>query len=101
MVQMEYASRIERKIAKALVDTLLEAGLELQVHDGWETTTPVTADKTMILNALCTADSDTLRVFKEGSRIGGVLLVWGNEEDLISDYTDTPVLNDLLDGWIV
>jgi len=97
----KYATAQERKIATALVERLLGAGYQVGVHDGGEVTITATADKETVLDALATTDMDTLRVFKDGRRVGGVLLIWGNGEDLISDYTHVEELCSLLDNWEV
>lgn len=87
-------SPVERDIVERLVKRLLDAGHELGVNDGEETTVKRSHDPQVIINALATTDYDRLIVYDFGS----ILLVWGNEEDLISDHTDDPELNALIDG---
>lgn len=78
-------SPIERKIATKLVATLLAEGFDLGVHDGEETTIRHSKDANEIVKALGATELDNLRVYEDGERIGTVLLIWGNAEDLISD----------------
>lgn len=76
----------EKKIARKAAKTLLGAGYHLGVHDGEETTVTATTDLEQVMGALATTDMDNLRVFRpNGERVGTVLLIWGNGEDLISD----------------
>ncbi len=94
---------IETKLAKALIERLLGAGLLLSVHDGEEVTVKRSTDADAIFAALETTEMDNLVCYEADNklRIGAVLLIWGNGEDLISDHTDCRRLNDLLDGWVM
>lgn len=80
------SAMIEEKIAETLVESLL-ADCVVSVFDGEETTVSRSKDKKEILDALKSADSDTLKVYRpHGARVGFFWLIWGNGPDLISDY---------------
>jgi hypothetical protein len=83
-----YCSATERNIAKALVRRALAAGYSITVHDGEEATLKQSANETAIFEAMNSTDSDTLIFFVGDRRVGHAWLVWGNEEDLISDWSD-------------
>lgn len=84
-------SKIERAIARRLIGQMLAAGLVVSVNDGEETTVVKSRDERGILAALATTGEDIVTGHDSaGRRIGFFLLIWGNDEDLISDYTDTP-----------
>jgi hypothetical protein len=84
---LEYASPIERQITYKLIDTLLHAGYALSVNDGEETTLKNSTTREDILTALNTTGQDYIIVSKDSKRIGQVYVVWGNDRDLISDYS--------------
>lgn len=88
---------IERKLAKALVDEALKMGYIISVNDG-EKWVARSQNRRPILKALASTDSDTLR-FENiyGQYMGFVWLIWGNGEDLISDYTDNADMGALVD----
>lgn len=79
-----YINATERRIATALVDGLLSAGYALSIDDGEEITVRDSTDRAAILAALGSTDQDIIR---SGSH--WVLLIWGNGEDLVSDYGET------------
>ena len=83
-----YCSATERKIAKALVRRALAAGYSITVHDGEEATLKTSRDEKAIFAAMNSTDSDTLKFYKGGLYIGWIWLVWGNEGDLISDWSE-------------
>lgn len=84
-------SKIERAIARRLIGQMLAAGLVVSVNDGEETTVVKSRDERGILAALATTEHDVITGHdSEGRRIGSFVLIWGNDEDLISDYTNTP-----------
>ena len=83
-----YCSATERNIAKALVRRALAAGYSITVHDGEEPTLKTSRDEKAIFSAMNSTDSDTLIFFLGNRRVGHVWLVWGNEEDLVSDWSD-------------
>ena len=78
---------IEQRIVRRLIDTLFEAGYTLGVNDGEDTTVKNSSSKKEIVQAMATTDHDYLLVYKDGRSIGWVMLVWGNDEDVISDHS--------------
>jgi hypothetical protein len=83
-----YCSATERKIAKALVRRALAAGYSITVHDGEEVALKTSQDEKAIFAAMNSTDSDTLIFFRGGQRVGNVWLIWGNEDDVVSDWSD-------------
>lgn len=90
-------SPIERKIIRSLLDAAAARGLLVSVYDGEEWTLTASDSRPAIEAAMGTTESDTLRFRKPGlgadgkpESIGSVVLVYGNEDDLISDYSDNP-----------
>ncbi len=88
MYMDKYASPVERRIAKAIVDVALLDGKQVSVFDGEEYTVKRSRDRKAILSALATTECDTL-VFRDqsGNLIGSLSFIWGNEEDLIHDWS--------------
>lgn len=85
------ASSIERSIARRLIRHILAQGFVVSVCDGEETTVSKSRDERGILAALATAEIDVVSAYDNaGSFVACFYLIWGNDEDLISDYTDTP-----------
>ena len=84
----KYASVVERRIARSLVDIALADKKMISVWDGEEYTVKKSRDRTEILSALATTEYDIL-IFRDenGDKIGSVMLIWGNEDHLISDTT--------------
>ena len=83
---------IENVIAKTLVAKALERGWLVTVHDGEEVALRRSNDAAAIWGAMRSTDEDNLIFFAQDgeTRLGWVWLIWGNGEDLISDYTDKP-----------
>ena len=83
-----YASQIERDIAGRLVTLLLDDGYLVSVDDGEEITLERSADAQEIRKYLCSTGQDTLFLHRRDNQAcGWILLIWGNNDDLISDYT--------------
>lgn len=91
---------IEAQIAGRVVDGLLAAGYTVGVNDGEDTTVSRSTDRAEILGALETTGEDYILAYdaESGRRIGWVWLVWGNEEDLITDHTVnlTPIIDPII-----
>lgn len=91
--EIKHASHKECVIVGRLVRDLLKAGHRLAVWDGGAFCTKSTADAEIIFDALASTDSDHIHIYDEGGipgrneSKGWVYLVWGNESDVISDYT--------------
>lgn len=81
-----YPSTLERKLARAVIGTLLDYGFTLGVNDGEETVIHDSRDRAAILAAMGSTDEDWLLVRKPDYS-GVVRFIWGNEEDCISDYS--------------
>ncbi len=81
----------ELAIASKLVTTILAAGHMISVHDGEEFPLKCSVNHDEIIAAMGSTDSDTLviRAFNK-LRVGTILLIYGNGEDLISDHCDNP-----------
>lgn len=90
----------EQAKAKRIIRKALDMGLLVSVEDGdggW--TCKRSTDYTTILDAIGEMDMDQL-LFRnaDGSRAGGMLLVWGNDPsgcELAADYTANPSMEAL------
>jgi hypothetical protein len=89
-----HGSTNEKLIVGKLVTDLLSAGFWISVYDGEETTVRRSTDAETIFKALASTDEDYLNVGRTGadgmkaeiSPIGWVRLIWGNDNDIISDW---------------
>jgi hypothetical protein len=96
---LQYATHHEARIARKIVKDALANGWTVSVYDGEEWTVKRSADSRAILDALCTTDSDVLRLRDaSGEPVGNIWLVWGNDEDVISDHTDSEAMADFMAG---
>lgn len=94
----------EQQIATNLIRSALAQGWTVSVFnssepDGeWTVKTSTNFDQ--IFDSLDTTEGDTLRFRKaNGESKGWAVLIWGNDDDLISDYSDSLTIDD--DGRIV
>jgi hypothetical protein len=86
--------RLEQRLARRLVKRLLAAGLALSIYDGEEWALTRSRDLDAIWGALGETDSDLIRAYdSQGEHVGFVTLIWGNGEDLLSDWTDGGVVD--------
>lgn len=92
-----HASTNEKLIVGKLVTDLLAKDCKLTVYDGEEDVVVLSTDAEAIFKALASTDSDVIRIYTAtGQRLGWVYLVWGNDVDIISDYTVS--LENLISG---
>ncbi len=78
---------VEKKIVRCVVEDLLAAGFQVGVNNGEERCLKRSSDINEIIAATFSTDEDWLIACKNGKYIGWVRCIWGNEEDIISDYT--------------
>lgn len=78
----------ERRIATHLVNKALERGYSIAVHDEEGEQLKASSDKKAIMDALALTDMNSLVLYRDGARVGSILLVWGNDEDLVTDNSD-------------
>lgn len=96
-----YVSAEEQRIAKWVVDAILERGYLVRVWEGegWAHKAS-TRDRSEILGAMASTEADTLCISKPDAtfgkmRIGSITLIWGNGCDLLSDWTDRPEVDEI------
>lgn len=78
--------KMEQRIVKLTVKTLINAGYELSVFDGEEQTAWTGSDFKMLHDALMETDEDYLYTRKDGKE-SFVRFVYGNDGwDVINDY---------------
>jgi len=83
-----FRDKQEEAIAVKLVDAVLANGDRISVYDGEAYPVKFSSDREEILTAMASTDMDTLVIRKpDHFRLGSVLLIYGNGEDLISDHT--------------
>lgn len=90
LAPIPHASEIEKRIVGRLVRDLLEAGYSLTIWNGGdEPELERSTDEDKIFATLAASDQDEIEAYsKDGKRRDGwVLLVWGNDCSVISDYT--------------
>lgn len=83
--------KLEKRVVKLTIDTLLEEGYVLSVYDGEETTVSKSRDAAALLDAMMTTDEDYIFVYRPEDmtkRYGWVFFVYGNGGwDSINDHT--------------
>lgn len=94
---MEYVSYIERIIIQEILGAADARFHSISVFDGEEWALKKSRDYMDVKRFIGATDQTTLRFRdSEGQVIGSVLLVHGNEWDVISDYTDSSDMAALL-----
>jgi len=80
---------VAEKIAKKLIDTLIEKGYSISVNDGEEWVLFRSTHYSSIIASMFSTDHDVIEagIGKDKIRF---LLIYENGEDVISDFTDTP-----------
>ncbi|MES2704813.1 MAG: hypothetical protein V4649_19390 [Bacteroidota bacterium] len=96
---MEHMRATEKLIAIALLNAILAAGYTVSVNDGEEWTVKQSRDFDTIAAALATTGYDTLKLRKsptDMSCVGSIVLIYGNDCDLLSDWSDNPAIETLV-----
>jgi hypothetical protein len=90
---------IEKRIAGRLVTELLKGGEnKISVFDGEEYCLVRNNDFETVMKHLMTTESDTIVVRTgQGVKLGSFYLIYGNEEDVISDHTDNEYCTKVFD----
>lgn len=86
---------IERQIIEKIVDSILAEGFAITVSDGEEFTVNKSTDKKQIMAEVAATDETYLHVIGSKNH-GWIWLVHGNDEDVICDYIDNDIIEDLL-----
>lgn len=79
--------KIETAISKKVVAALLAAGYDISVNDGEAYPIKCSTDAEAIFAEMGHSDMETLEAHKDGKYVGFVLLILGNGEDVLSDYS--------------
>lgn len=88
LAPIEHASEIEQRIVGKLVTDLLAADFSLSIWNGGdEAELDRSTDTVAIFKALAASDQDEIIVRKNKLNAGWILLVWGNDAAVISDYS--------------
>ncbi|TGT64042.1 MULTISPECIES: hypothetical protein [unclassified Mesorhizobium] len=94
-----YVRPTEAKIIKRLVRKALNLGYVVSVYDGEDYAIVRSNDFDAITAEIAATDSTEL-VFRRAddkTKIGSVLLIHGNDEDVISDHSDNELTNALVE----
>lgn len=87
---------IEKPIVTKLIHLALDKGYEISVWEGEDYALKRSRNEDQILDALASTDSDELILWDVGLRIGTILLIWGNDLEVISDHTDNAATNEIV-----
>lgn len=88
-----HMSAIEFEIAKKLIADITAENYTICVYEGGDFALRYATDHAAILEALASTSDDELLVYEKRdaqgnrNRVGWIHLVWGNDSDLISDYS--------------
>lgn len=95
-----FISKTEQPIARKLVRAILNGGFVIRVYDGEEFNTDHDlVNELEVLENLGTTGDDRVYFRREGQEgwAGWFWLIYGNGEDLISDYTVSPETDKIAD----
>jgi len=96
-----YASDLERTIARRLITKLLAAGCAITISNGGapgDEEIEDSTDKEAILQAMSQTGLDYVRSAIDGQNVSTIMLVYGNDEDLVSDFTDNEFTNAIIEA---
>ena len=104
---IEHSTRTERKIVDRLIRQALDRDYTVSVYDGEEWVLKNAKRSVQIKVALASTGENVLQFRdKDGTSIGKVWLIWGNDEDLISDHSDNAEIIEMVEhanlitvGW--
>ena len=89
---------IEFEIISKIVSKALANGYFVSVYDGGEWPVRRSSDPAEILAATATTDETHYLIRNTGGYpIGSIWFVHGNEEDVVSDCSDTPLILELIE----
>lgn len=85
----KWRHRLERLIARRVILDAIRAGYALNVNNGGGTNElPAPSIKVReILSVMFATDDEELLFYRDGRCVGWVLLIYGNAESVVSDYT--------------
>lgn len=89
--------RVERQICRRIILDALAMGYTIKVYDGEETFGPFNKCKP-VLDAMFSVDEEHLIFYKKGKRAGWVFLIYGNANDVLSDYSDNEATRQIVEG---
>jgi hypothetical protein len=97
----KYTQPVERRITRALLAGIFAKGWTITIDNGGDgeysaSLPPIATSGREALPLLAHTGSDTVNLYEGGLRRGYIWLVWGNEEDLITDYSDYPEVEALV-----
>ena len=87
---LKLRQRIERRIARKIIQSALATGYAVSINDGEETTVKRSRKLAPCMRALFTTDEDRIYLHHDGneSAFSWIYLVYGNDGwDVINDYT--------------
>lgn len=96
----------EKKIVTAILEDALKAGYLVSVSDGEETVIKKSRCLPCILDKMGSTDNDVLKFWRKSQgqddprgyvTFGVVVLIYGNDHDVISDCSDNQRMNKLLE----
>lgn len=88
LAPIENASDNEKKIVGRLITDILAAGYSVSIWNGGDDAEIISSSDTdRIFKALAASDQDEVILYKNCRRAGWIRLIWGNDVDVISDYT--------------
>jgi hypothetical protein len=91
---------LHEQIATALVDNAVNDGFIISINNGKETIVNRSRNSGEIINAMFHTETDTLTLNVEERRVGFITLTYDNERNghnVISDHTDAPHINRLVE----
>lgn len=94
---MNAHEKIELPKARKVIRAALAAGYSVSVYDGEEWALKRATTFNEINKAIASTDCDVLRFCNAaGEAVGSVTLIWGNEDDVISDWSDNAAMEALI-----
>lgn len=91
---------MHEQIANALVDNAVKDGFQISINNGEKTIVNRSRNSAEIIKAMFHTEMDTLTLNVEERRVGFITLIYDNERnglDVISDHTDIPHINRLVE----
>jgi len=94
-----FARPEEQQIAKKLVRAILSRGYSISVYDSAEFNCGDVTDFDEVLSNLATSGDDRVYFRNDKTRgyTGWFWLIWGNGEDVLTDYVDNVVCNQIVE----